>query len=122
MRPRRRSTPYLLVLPALALFTFAVLGPIVATAGFSFLDWDGFGAMEPVGLDNYVRAARDPIFRASFVHVGIYILLTILLEVLVGLVLAGLVTARPKGTLWFRVAFFVPVMLPMVVVAVLWKF
>jgi raffinose/stachyose/melibiose transport system permease protein len=122
MRPRRRLTPYLLATPALALFTFAVLGPIVATGVFSFFDWNGFGAFEPVGLANYLRAAADPIFRASFIHVGIYIALTIGLEVFVGLILAGLVTARPKGTGFFRVAFFIPVMLPMVVVAVLWGF
>ncbi len=63
MRPRRRATPYLLVAPAMALFTFAVLGPIVATAGFSFFDWNGFGPFDPVGFANYVRAATDPIFR-----------------------------------------------------------
>ncbi len=122
MRPRRRITPYLLVAPALALFTFAVLGPIVATGVFSFFEWDGFGPFDPVGFANYVRAAADPLFRASFVHVAIYITLTIFLEVFVGLVLAGLVTARPRGTGLFRVAFFIPVMLPMVVVAVLWDF
>ncbi len=122
MRPRRRITPYLLVAPALALFTFAVLGPIVATGVFSFFEWDGFGPFDPVGVANYVRAAADPLFRASFVHVAIYITLTIVLEVFVGLVLAGLVTARPRGTGLFRVAFFIPVMLPMVVVAVLWDF
>ena len=122
MRPRRRITPYLLVAPALALFTFAVLGPIVATGVFSFFEWDGFGPLDPVGVANYLRAAADPLFRASFLHVAIYIALTIILEVFVGLVLAGLVTARPKGTGVFRVAFFIPVMLPMVVVAVLWDF
>ncbi|HWL50485.1 MAG TPA: sugar ABC transporter permease [Acidimicrobiia bacterium] len=122
MRPRRRITPYLLVAPALALFTFAVLGPIVVTGVFSFFEWDGFGSFDPVGVANYLRAAADPLFRASFLHVAIYIALTIVLEVFVGLVLAGLVTARPRGTGVFRVAFFIPVMLPMVVVAVLWDF
>lgn len=122
MRPRRRITPYLLVAPALALFTFAVLGPIVATGVFSFFEWNGFGPFDPVGVANYLRAAADPLFRASFLHVAMYIALTIVLEVFVGLVLAGLVTARPRDTGLFRVAFFIPVMLPMVVVAVLWDF
>ena len=122
MRPGRRLTPYLLLTPALALFTFAVLGPIAATAVFSFFEWNGFGPFEPVGVANFLRAASDPIFRASFLHVAIYIGLTIVLEVVVGLALAGMVTARPRGAALFRVAFFVPVMLPMVVVAVLWGF
>lgn len=106
----------------MALFTFAVLGPIVATVVFSFFEWNGFGDFTAAGLANYVRAVGDPIFRDSFVHVGIYVALTIVLEVLVGLVLAGLVTAPNRRTGFYRVAFFVPVMLPMVVVAVLWRF
>ncbi len=122
MRPRRRLTPYLLAAPALALFAFAVLGPIVATGVFSFFEWNGFGPFQAVGLDNYLRAFTDPIFRASFLHVTIYIAITIVLELVVGLLLAGLVTARPRGSGFFRVAFFIPVMLPMVVVAVLWGF
>ncbi len=74
-----------------------------------------------VGLDNYARAASDAVFRGSFVHVLIYIAATLFLEVMVGLGLAGLVSMS-TGRLWFRVAIFTPVMLPMVVVAVLWSF
>ena len=47
--------------------------------------------------------------------------MTLVLEVAVGLGLAGIVSAR-GGALWFRVAIFTPVMLPMVVVAILWSF
>lgn len=122
MRAHRWFTPYLLIVPALALFTFAVLGPVIATGVFSFYEWDGFGEFTSVGIDNYVRAVSDPIFRGSFVHVAIYIVLTIVLEVGVGLLLAGMVTSRPRGTAFYRVSFFIPVMLPLVVVAVVWGF
>jgi raffinose/stachyose/melibiose transport system permease protein len=53
--------------------------------------------------------------------VVIYIAATLVLEVAVGLGLAGLVILR-SGGMWFRVAIFTPVMLPAVVVAVLWAF
>jgi raffinose/stachyose/melibiose transport system permease protein len=105
----------------LAMFGFAVLLPMVLTFGYSFTEWNGFGPMTFVGLDNYLAAATDPIFRGSFVHVCLYIAATLVLEVLVGLALAGIVSAA-TGRLWFRVAIFAPVMLPMVVVAVLWSF
>jgi raffinose/stachyose/melibiose transport system permease protein len=122
MHSRRRATPYLLVAPALLLFGAIVLVPIGLTAWFSFHHWDGLGAFEAAGLDNYRRALRDHIFRSTFAHAAVYIGLTIVLEVVVGLVLAGLLTASPRRGTVFRVAFFVPVMLPMVVVAVLWAF
>jgi raffinose/stachyose/melibiose transport system permease protein len=121
MKPTSRLSPYLFLAPALALFGFAVLLPMVLTVGYSFTDWNGFGPMTFVGLDNYARVAGDAIFRDSFVHVLIYIAATLVLEVTVGLLLAGIVSAW-HGGLWFRVAIFTPVLLPMVVVAVLWGF
>ena len=122
MKPQRALTPYLFLVPALVVFGFAVLVPLLFTVGFSFTEWDGFGDMTWVGLDNYVRALADRTFRDSFIHVLVYIAATIVLEVLVGLALAGLLNARRRGSLWFRVAIFTPVMLPLVVVAVLWSF
>ena len=121
MKPNRALTPWLFLAPGLLVFGAAVLLPMVFTIGYSFTQWNGFGAMTWVGLDNYARAARDPAFIGSFVHVLLYIGATLFLEVLVGLGLAGLVAMRTGG-LWFRVAIFTPVMLPMVVVAVLWSF
>ena len=52
-----------------------------------------------VGLDNYLRARRDAVFRDSFVHVLIYIAATLVLEVAVGLGLAGLLTIRARRAL-----------------------
>jgi raffinose/stachyose/melibiose transport system permease protein len=121
VKPSRRVTPWLFLAPGLAVFGAAVLLPMVFTVGYSFTEWNGFGPMSFVGLDNYTRAIGDQLFRDSFVHVAIYIAATIVLEVGVGLALAGLITMRGAG-MWFRVAIFVPVMLPLVVVAVLWGF
>lgn len=114
--------PYLFLLPALAVFGFAVLIPVVMTGAYSLTEWNGYGEMIFVGLGNYATILSDTLFARSFLHVVIYILVTLVLEVLVGLVLAGIVSARRRGSIWFRVAIFTPVMLPMVVVAVLWSF
>jgi raffinose/stachyose/melibiose transport system permease protein len=121
VKPIRRITPWLFLAPALGVFGMAVLLPMVLTVGYSFTEWNGFGPMTFVGLDNYTRAIGDEVFRASFIHVVIYIAATLVLEVAVGLGLAGLVILR-SGGMWFRVAIFTPVMLPAVVVAVLWAF
>ncbi|MFA1549803.1 carbohydrate ABC transporter permease [Actinomadura chokoriensis] len=122
MKPNHRATPYLFAGPALLVFGFAVLGPMIATGAFSFTEWSGFGPMKFVGFDNYTRAFRDTVFVDSLAHVAVYIAATIVLEVLVGLALAGVLAARRGESTWFRVALFAPVMLPMVVVAVLWSF
>jgi raffinose/stachyose/melibiose transport system permease protein len=121
MKPARPVTPWLFLGPGLLVFGAAVLLPMVLTTGFSLTEWDGFGPMTWVGLDNYVDALHDRAFVASFGHVLVYIAATLVLEVLVGLGLAGLASML-RGGLWFRVAIFTPVLLPMVVVAVLWRF
>ncbi len=121
MKPHNRLAPYLFAAPAVLVFGFAVLLPMVLTVGYSFTEWNGIGEMVFVGLDNYVRAASDAVLAGSFLHVLGYIAATLVLEVTVGLLLAGVIHARAGG-LWFRVAIFTPVMLPMVVVAVLWSF
>lgn len=102
-------------------FGFAVLLPVVMTGVYSFTEWNGYGTMTFVGVQNYLDALADPLFRRSFLNVSIYIAATLILEVLVGLVLAGAVHAV-RRSMWFRVAIFTPVLLPMVVVAVLWGF
>ena len=122
MRAHRPLAPYLFIAPALAVFGFAVLMPFVFTGAYSLTDWDGYSDAVFVGVDNYVQALGDTVFQQSFVNVVVYILVTLVVEVLLGLVLAGIAISVKRGSLWFRVAIFTPVMLPMVVVAVLWSF
>ena len=121
MKPTTRWTPFFFILPAFAIYAFTVLIPLIGTLGSSFTKWNGYGTPEWIGFKNYVRALKDAIFLSTFQHVLIYVLATILLEVVAGLVLAGILTSR-KNTDVYRIALFVPVMLPMVIVAVLWRF
>lgn len=100
MKSNNKATPYLFLAPALLVFGFAVLWPvIIMTFFYSFTTWNGYGPMTFVGIDNYIKAAQDAIFRDTFVHVLIYIAVTLVLEVLVGLCLAGLVSAIRRGYL-----------------------
>ncbi|MBX3194276.1 MAG: sugar ABC transporter permease [Microbacteriaceae bacterium] len=122
MKADRRWTPYLLVAPAFLLFAFVVLIPAVLNTALSVMDWSGTNQMTFVGLDNFFRAFRDDIYLMAYRNTFVYIGLTLILEVLAGLILAGLVTMRGRRTAFYRIAFFVPVMLPMVVIAVLWAF
>ena len=121
MKPTARWIPYFLVAPAFAIFSLAILGPILATFGLSLTNWDGFSTPTFVGFDNFVRAFQDKIYMDSYWHAGVYIAATLILEVVVGLMLAGLVSAK-LNTTFYRVAFFTPVMLPLVVISVLWSF
>ena len=122
MKPTRSWSPYVLVAPAIILFGFVVLVPSIANTILSFAKWSGTDTLTFVGLDNYFRAFRDEIYLMAYRNTFVYILLTLVLEVAVGLALAGLVTMGKRRTTFYRVAFFVPVTLPMIAIAVLWSF
>ncbi len=104
------------------MFTFVVLVPMVGTVWLSFMRWSGTNRMRFIGFDNYVRAWGDTVYRLAYRNTFFYILLTLVLEVAVGFLLAGLVSVGGKRTGWYRITFFIPVMLPMVAIAVLWSF
>ncbi len=120
MKPTSRLGVFILVAPAVLLYSFAVLLPFIGTIVLSFMRWDGFDSPTFAGIANYTRAFADAIFRSTFIHVGIYIVATLFLEVLLGLLLAGF-TSSLKHSSFYRIALFIPVMLPMVVIAVLWR-
>lgn len=117
-----KLSPYLFITPAILLFAFVVLVPVLMTFVFSFYDWNGIGNMKFAGFSNYIRAFHDRVYINSYSHTLIYIAATVFVEVIVGLGLAGLITMGRKGSALFRLAFFIPVMLPMIVVSYLWKF
>jgi raffinose/stachyose/melibiose transport system permease protein len=121
VKPTSKWTPFLFILPAFSIYAFTVLIPLIGTLGSSFTKWNGYGSPEWIGFRNYLRALKDTIFLSSFKHVFIYVLATIILEVAVGLILAGILSSRRRTDV-YRIALFVPVMLPMVIVAVLWRF
>ena len=122
MKPTRVWSPYAMIAPAVALFAFVVLIPSLFNTVLSFAAWSGTDTLQFVGLDNYFRAFRDDIYLMAYRNTFGYIGLTLILEVLVGLILAGLVTMTSRRTAFYRIAFFVPVTLPMIVIAVLWSF
>jgi putative spermidine/putrescine transport system permease protein len=66
---RASRTPYLLTLPALALFVAVVLIPIAMTVLLSFHDWGQYKGIEPVViLKNWREVAGDGYYREMFLR------------------------------------------------------
>jgi len=120
VKPSSKSGLFFLLFPALAIYLFAVVAPFFGTLGLSFFRWDGYKSPTWAALDNYARAFKDQVFQSTFVHVLVYILVTLVVEVLFGLILAGYISSH-KRTAFLRISLFIPVMLPSIVIAVLWS-
>ncbi|WP_405825624.1 sugar ABC transporter permease [Streptomyces sp. NBC_01390] len=122
-RRRRRAVALLYLLPALLPYTLFAVLPTLHTAYLSLFDWDGVTLPSFVGLDNYRRIAADPQLRAAAWHAGALILFFSVLPICVGLVAAAIVSRRAgrRGTGLVRTVLFLPQVIPLVAVGILWR-
>ncbi len=113
---------YLYVAPALVVFSLFLLAPLGYAIWLSFYDWDGLGLGTWVGLDNYVAVFTDPALRAPFGHALVLVVFFSLLPVLLGMLLAALMTRSAiRGAGFFRTVIFLPQVIALTVVAVVWR-
>lgn len=126
-RAKRRShalTAYAFLLPGFALFCLIVVYPLARSLQISMYDW----AVVPtqastfVGFDNYLRGLRDDQFWLSMTNAGVYLLLTVPAQIVIGLAVAVLLDAKMPGRGLFRVLFYLPVITSWVVVALVFKY
>lgn len=122
-RRRRRAVALLYLLPALLPYTLFAVLPLLHTAYLSLFDWDGVTLPSFVGLDNYGRIATDPQLRAAAWHAGALILFFSVLPICLGLVSAAIVSRRAgrRGTTLVRTVLFLPQVIPLVAVGILWR-
>lgn len=118
----REAWRYTFLLPALGFYAVFVLWPLVQTVQISFYDWNGITVATPVGTENYANALRDPQIRGALLHSIVFVFFYSVLPVVVGLILAGVMSRiRIVGLSFFRAALFMPQVLSAVVVAVAWR-
>ncbi|GHO91054.1 sugar ABC transporter permease [Reticulibacter mediterranei] len=118
---RRNLSAYLFLLPALLVFTFFVWYPIVLGFIVSFQRIDLINPADWVGWENFREVMGDPLFAVAWRNTLQYTLYTLLFGYLVPIVLALAVNELRKSVSYFRLAFYLPVMLPPVVSVFLWK-
>lgn len=113
---------YLFVLPdALGLLIFLGL-PMLLSLVLGLYEVDGFGGYRFVGLANYARMMRDPLFWQSAKVTALYAVMLVPLLYVSGLGLALLVQKTNRFNGVIRSMFFAPHMVSLVVVAVIWQF
>jgi raffinose/stachyose/melibiose transport system permease protein len=117
-----RRVGYLYLLPAALIFGAFTLAPLLHAVWLSFFEWDGLTAGRWVGLANYGDVFSDPVQRKAFGHALLLIVFYALLPTAIGLLLAGAVArTQVRGFTFFRVVLFLPQVVALVVVAVMWR-
>jgi multiple sugar transport system permease protein len=98
------------------------LYPIYRQFDISFFNWHIFpGASNPfVGWSNYTAIFTDPVVRTASFNSFLFIVITVPIQMAIGLFAAAVLTDRLPGSMFWRAAVYVPVVTSWVVVS--WVF
>ncbi|HLJ81285.1 MAG TPA: sugar ABC transporter permease [Ktedonobacterales bacterium] len=122
-------TPYVFVLPFVVLFVAFFVAPLIYAFQQSLYKEErsglGFGPPQTVwaGAENYLKALHDPQFWGGFGRVLLFGAVQIPVMMIIALVMAMLMdSAVIRFRRFFRLAFFVPYAVPIVIAAIMWGF
>jgi len=118
------GTAALFLLPGLALFVVFVILPMLYSFRISFYDWNIVRPelSEWEGLQNYIQALQDPIFRRAVLNTLAYTLVTVPGQMILGLFVALLLNQNIRGKSLFRVLYYLPVITSWVIVSLLFEY
>lgn len=94
--------------------------PVALAVGLALTAYDGLSAPVWRGLANYRELLGDPLFRIAVGNSLAFVALTVPLRVLIALGLALLLNRRRRGVALYRVAVYVPTVVPGVAYALVW--
>jgi multiple sugar transport system permease protein len=119
---RKEWSAYAFLSPAFILIGVFTLFAVGFSLYLSFHQWDVLNPQKPyVGLDNYRELRRDAYFRQALKNTAYFTLGTMPLSIAFGLLIALLLNRRIRGRAIFRTLFYLPVVTPLVVSGLIWK-
>lgn len=108
--------------PALVLLTVFLFIPMILTLVFSFTDFFTLNPSETkfIGLGNYKRLLNDELFIKAFFNTMKFALIVVPLQMGGALLLALGINKVTHCKKYFKIAFFIPVVMSLAVVSTLW--
>ena len=120
---RRLKYYLLLILPALCIYIFAEIFPIISTVGYSFLKWNLMTNRKAfIGLQNYIKIFSDTAFWKSFgvnIELGVW---TIIGSNILGFIIAYFLNEKLYSRGAIRTLFFIPNVISTVLISFIWVF
>jgi multiple sugar transport system permease protein len=120
MRQRGVLAGYLFISPVILGYLFWVAGPMLVAIWLSLTEWDMLRPATFVGLSNYQQMLHDDLFWKSLGVTFYFTLVSVPLSLVLSFAVALLVNVNVRGISIFRMLFYLPSIVPLVVNAVLW--
>ena len=112
---------YLLLMPSLiAIFLFNYY-PLIRGAVMAFQDYNVIGGSTFVGVDNFAAVLFDGVFWVSLFRTGEYVFWCLLLVFIPPILLAVLLSEIPRGSVIFRILYYLPALVSGLIVMLMWK-
>lgn len=108
------------LLPALLGTLIFIVIPVICSFGLSFVQWDLLNPIKFVGFENYREIFHDGLFYKILGNTIVFALSTSFFGVIIPLILASILNTKIRGSEFFKGAYFLPFITPMVVVGVVW--
>ncbi|MEA2026948.1 MAG: sugar ABC transporter permease, partial [Chloroflexota bacterium] len=104
----------------LAFYAIFVLLPLAQSIQIATWNWNGLSEPEFIGLDNFTRALRDPLFIGAFRNTALWLIVAVTVPTILGLLLAVLLDRPLRASRFYKSAFYLPIALSLVVVGQVW--
>ena len=109
------------VSPWLAGILIFLVYPVIASLYYSFCEYSVLTPAQYIGLGNYQDLMSDEVFWKSMWNTFVYAVVALPLGSTIAILLALLLNMEVKGKAFFRTIYFLPSLLPVIAVAILWQ-
>ncbi len=116
-----RAPLWAFLTPALVLMVVFFVIPVIYVAVVSLLKWNGISAPEFRAVRNYALLFKDKAFIRSVLNNVIWALVAGFIQVPLAMVMAIILSRKPKGWKFFRTVYFFPQVISGIALATLWR-
>lgn len=112
---------WIFILPAILGTLIFIVIPVICSFGLSFTKWDLLNPIQFVGLENYRVIFQEELFYKILVNTIVFALSTSILGVIIPLILADILNRKIRGSEFYKTAYFLPFITPMIVIGIVWQ-
>ena len=120
---RNKKAICLFIAPGIILFTFVLFIPICQSVYYSLCDYDALTPPVFIGLKNYIKLfTKDTTMKIAIKNSLFFMIFSVVSQLVIGLILAALLTNIKKGRNAFKNIYYLPCVLSSAALGLLWMF
>ncbi|MBR0040990.1 MAG: sugar ABC transporter permease [Oscillospiraceae bacterium] len=116
-----RAPLWAFLTPAVVLMVVFFVIPVLYVVGISFFKWNGIGPATFNNVKNFTLLFKDKAFTRSILNNVIWALVAGFIQVPLAMVMAIILSRKPKGWKFFRTVYFFPQVISGIALATLWR-